>query len=126
MKIAIASDDGKTIASHFGRARGFVLLDIINDKISSGEYLTNTFTGHARGLEGQDHHQDRHGPIMKALEECNVVISHGMGRRIYIELQEAGKEVFITTETDVKSAADLYLRGKLVDRPDLGCDHHHH
>lgn len=125
MKIAVASDDGKTISSHFGRARGFVLMDVTNDIIKSEEYIFNDFTGHARGLEGHDHQHDRHGPILNALKEYNVVISHGMGRRIYMDLQEAGKQVFITPETNVRKAVELYTQGKLVDNPDQGCDHHH-
>ena len=126
MKIAVASDDGKTIASHFGRTRGFILVDILDKKIVSEDYIPNDFTGHARGMEGHDHSHDRHGPILHALKDCSVVISHGMGRRIYIDLQEAGKQVFITPETDAMRAIELYIQGELEDRPDLGCNHHHH
>ena len=126
MKIAVASDDGKTIASHFGRTRGFALVDISDNKIISEEYVINDFTGHARGMEGYDHSYDRHGPILNALKECDVVISHGMGRRIYIDLQEAGKQVFITPETGVRKAVEMFILGELEDRPDLGCNHHHH
>jgi predicted Fe-Mo cluster-binding NifX family protein len=126
MKIAVASDDGKTIASHFGRTRGFVLMNISDKQITTEEYIINDFTGHALGMEGHDHSHDRHGPILHALKECDVVISHGMGRRIYIDLQEAGKQVFITPETEVQKAVELYIQGKLEDRPDLGCNHHNH
>ena len=123
MKIAVVSDDRKTIASHFGRTRGFEIFGIEDGKIGDREYRPNTFTGHARGFEGADHAVDRHGPILAALADCKVVISHGMGRRIYDDLKQADIEVFITDETDVEKAVELYIAGELIDRPELGCDH---
>jgi len=123
MKIAIASDDERTISSHFGQTRGFVVFDVEGKEVKNREYRPNTFTGHARGLEGAGHEIDRHGPILSALSDCKTVISHGMGRRIYDDLKGAGIEAFITDETDVKKALDLYLCGELVDRPEKGCSH---
>jgi predicted Fe-Mo cluster-binding NifX family protein len=123
MKIAVASDDGKTIAGHFGRVRGFVICSIEEGKVKSSEYRPNTFTGHARGLEGADHGIDRHGPILEALSDCRAVISGGMGRRIQEDLARANIEVFVTEHGDVESAVESYLSGRLVNRPDLGCDH---
>ena len=123
MKIAIASDDGKTIASHFGRTRGFVVFEVEQKTVKNREYRPNTFTGHARGLEHAGHEIDRHGPILTALSDCKAVISHGMGRRIYDDLKGAGIEVFITDEIDVDNALDAYINGKLVDKPELSCSH---
>ena len=125
MKIAIASDDGERISSHFGRTKGFVIYEVEGKEIKRREYRSNTFTGHAIGLEGAGHELDRHTPILNALKDCKVVISHGMGRRIYDDLKEIGIEVFVTEETDVSRALHLYLNGKLVDRPEIGCSHKH-
>jgi len=123
MNIAIASNDRVEIASHFGQTRGFVIFDVQDEKIIKKMYRKNTFTGHARGLEGHNHDVDRHGPILEALKDCQVVISMGMGRRIYNDLNQAGIEVFITRECNAKNAAELYLKNELVDNPELGCDH---
>ncbi|MBU1299451.1 MAG: iron-molybdenum cofactor biosynthesis protein [Bacteroidetes bacterium] len=123
MKIAIASDEGRSISSHFGRTKGFVIFDVEGNEIKSREYRNNTFTGHARGLEGAGHNIDRHGPIITALKDCSTVIAHGMGKRIYNDLKEAGINVFITGEVDIEKVIALYLKGELVDKPNLGCDH---
>ncbi|MGB8656289.1 MAG: NifB/NifX family molybdenum-iron cluster-binding protein [Candidatus Zixiibacteriota bacterium] len=125
MKIAIASDDERTISSHFGQTRGFVVFDVEGKEVKNREYRPNTFTGHARGLEGAGHEIDRHGPIISALSDCKAVISHGMGRRIYDDLKRAGIEVFVTDETNVKTASELYLQGKLTDHPERSCSHEH-
>ena len=55
MKIAIASDDRKTISAHFGRTLGFVVFEIEGKEKKAQEYRPNTFTGHALGLEGANH-----------------------------------------------------------------------
>uniref|UniRef100_A0A7C6AA74 Iron-molybdenum cofactor biosynthesis protein n=1 Tax=candidate division WOR-3 bacterium TaxID=2052148 RepID=A0A7C6AA74_UNCW3 len=125
MKIAIASDDEKVVASHFGRTKGFVIFEVEGKAIKNQEYRPNTFTGQARGLEGAGHELDRHTPILNALKDCQVVITHGMGRRIYDDLKRIGIEVFITDETDVNKALKLYLSGELIDRPELGCPPKH-
>ena len=123
MKIAIASDEGKTISSHFGQTRGFVVFEVEGKAVKSREYRPNTFTGHARGLEGAGHESNRHGPILSALSDCKAVISHGMGRRIYDDLKGAGIEALVTDETEVQKAIDLYLSSELIDRPERGCSH---
>jgi predicted Fe-Mo cluster-binding NifX family protein len=129
MKIAIVSDDQKTIASHFGRALGFVIFESENGSITGREYRPNRFTMHVLnpGEEGYgpEHHHS-HGPIIEALRDCSVVISHGMGRRIYDDLRSTGKEVYITSEIDVEAAVKLYLKGDLIDRPEMRCDHSRH
>jgi predicted Fe-Mo cluster-binding NifX family protein len=124
MRIAIASDDAKTIASHFGKTRGFIIYDLAGTAVTSKRYVENTFTGHARGLEGHDHVVDRHGPILQALDGCRAVIAQGMGRRIYDDLRAAGIEAFIVNETDADRALQLFLGNALRDHPDKGCEHH--
>jgi predicted Fe-Mo cluster-binding NifX family protein len=125
MKIAIVSDDEKTIASHFGQAQGFLVFEVDAGEVKHREYRLNTFTGHARGLEGADCGADRHGPIIAALKDCATVISHGMGRRIYDDLRQAGIEAIITDETDAEQALQLFIKGGLKDRPELSCQHDH-
>jgi predicted Fe-Mo cluster-binding NifX family protein len=126
MKIAIVSDDEKTISLHFGRTRGFLIYQVVENKVVEQEYRLNTFTGHASGMAGHGQGMDKHGAIINALKDCQVIISHGMGRRIYDDLCQAGIEVYITEEQDAQKALDLYIQGQLVNRPELGCDHGKH
>lgn len=123
MKIAIASDDEKTISSHFGRTRGFVIFEVENANIMGREYRLNTFTGHARSRIGIEPAVDSQVPILDALADCKAVIAHGMGRKIYDYLKQANIEAFITDETDVRKALELYIGGNLEDKPEQGCEH---
>jgi predicted Fe-Mo cluster-binding NifX family protein len=128
MKFAIASDDGRKIASHFGRTRGFVIFETNGSGIVDRKYIENTFTGHAIGANhqhGQGHGQGTHGAIISALSGCDAVIAHGMGRRIYVDLMQNNIKPYITQETDVDKAAELMMEEALDDDPGRGCQHKH-
>jgi predicted Fe-Mo cluster-binding NifX family protein len=122
-KIAVASDDGVHIAGHLGRTLGFIVYEIDGTEIVNSNYIKNDFTGHARGLSHAGHDVDRHGPVVTALQDCEAVISHGMGRRIYYDLQSAGIKPYIVSESDARRAIDLYIEDVLKDEPERGCDH---
>lgn len=119
MKIAVASNDGNTISSHFGRARGFVIAEVEDGKLKDKRYVPNTFTGHAMGLHHGEAHHHGHAGVLSALADCQVIISHGMGKRLYDDLTRAGKEVYVTDETQVDKAIELYLSGKLRNISEL-------
>ncbi|GAB4333212.1 MAG: NifB/NifX family molybdenum-iron cluster-binding protein [Bacteroidales bacterium] len=136
MKIAVPSDDRIHISGHFGRAKGFLIVQTDRDKIVSKEYVQNTFTGHARGMhhehgDDHDHHHHHHAHghghhshagIFEALGDCEVVIAGGMGRRLYDEFVERNIKVFVTREKDVEEAVRLFLAEQL-DHDSEGCCH---
>lgn len=119
MKIAIASDDGKTLAMHFGRARGFVIVELEGKDIKSMTYIPNTITGHARGKHIEHGHHGSHADIIENLKDVEVVISGGMGRRLFEDLMNAGKKVYVTDVDDVIEAVELFVKGKLLNLDEL-------
>jgi predicted Fe-Mo cluster-binding NifX family protein len=121
MRVAVASDDGKKIARHFGRTRGFLVYDVERSEIRSRRYRKNTFTGHAKDVEPEGDSVDCHSAIIAALKDCEAVISHGMGIRIYEDLRNAGIIAYVVDETDADAALSLYLRNALTDHPEKGC-----
>jgi len=60
MKIAVVSDDERTISSHFGRSKGFIVLEVEGQEIKHREYRPNTFTHHREGEEhrGESQHSE--------------------------------------------------------------------
>jgi predicted Fe-Mo cluster-binding NifX family protein len=124
MKIAVATEDGKTISKHFGRSPYFVIFEIERDRIINTTLRKNTFTGHFK----RDHHEHQHGEhhhgsgdphkhesVAEGLIDCQVVISHGMGRMAWEDLRDRGIEMIVTDETDVESAVNKYISGDLTD-----------
>jgi predicted Fe-Mo cluster-binding NifX family protein len=126
MKIAIPTNNQATISAHFGRSKGFMIYDIENTKITNVEHQENTFTGHAKGRHHEhdhDHHRHSHQGIFTAIGDCKVVIAGGMGQRLYNDFNRRDVQVFVTKETDIKTAVELYLNNSLENNPEKLCHH---
>ncbi len=133
MKIAIPSNDSVNITGHFGRTKGFVICEIDNNKVIKKDYVENTFTGHAKGLhsEGEHgHHEHEHGHhghshagIFNAIGDCQTVIAGGMGRRLYDEFEQKNIKVFVTRETNIDNALNLFLNNELDNNSEKCCNH---
>ena len=122
MKIAISTDEWETISYHFSKTKGFAIFEVVEgNKIKSLEYRPNPFSTSTRGLDTLSHVPERYSPILNIIIDCEVVISHGMEKSIYDHLKRRGIEVYVTNETDVKNALDLYLSCELIDNSDIGC-----
>lgn len=127
MRIAIAADDQKTVAAHFGRCRGFVIADVepATQSIQKKMVLKNTFTNHLRhqsGIADSGPQKDPHAKIMQNLRGCQMVVSHGIGRKFCDDLQQANITPLIT---DLKSIDEVLIactQGELLDHPDALCD----
>lgn len=123
MRIAVATEDGKMISSHFGRSPLFAIYDISEGSFSCVEMRKNTFTDHFRGgheagghtHEAGSHHRhgeghgDGHRGIAEGLGDCGVVISRGMGRRAVEDLKQAGADVYVTAEREVETAVRAWI-----------------
>lgn len=137
MKIAVPTNDGKSIFAHFGRTPGVLIVTVENNQIADKKFIPNDFTGHAQGMyqehehrhNGDSHSQtpgygnSAHAGILNAIGDCNVVIAGGMGRRLYDEFVANNMEVFVTDEKDIDRAVQLYLNRQLDNKEDKCCDH---
>ncbi len=124
MKIAIPTDDRKTISNHFGKTAGFEIVELEGSKIVGSHYMINTVTAHAGGriVEHPGGHHSHEG-IFEALDGCGIVIARGMGRRLYNDLRERDIMVYVTGEEKVMPAVHAYIEGILENDPDKTCDH---
>ncbi len=129
MKIAVVSDDGKTVSQHFGRAPYYVVLTVEDGKVTNKE--TRDKAGHhtAGGHQGpgQQHgpahgfdaaSQATHASMMANITDCQVVIVGGMGWGAQQSLKSAGIETVATDVEDIDEAVKLYLSGALANRMD--------
>jgi predicted Fe-Mo cluster-binding NifX family protein len=126
MRIAVASDDGVSIAGHFGRCAGFIIFDIENEIPRKLDYLANTFGHHSHGECDHQHEGGHHGhdAFADALQDCQVVLCRGMGRRAVMDLEARGIKAVITSqEIDAEGAVKLFVQGKLPATNDSACSH---
>jgi predicted Fe-Mo cluster-binding NifX family protein len=128
MKIAVASDDGVSLAAHTGRCLRLVVFDVGADGASREEDRPNVFTAHALGecsgephVAGGAHHS--HSGLIGALSDCSALITRGLGRRLMGDLNAAGIEVCVCSVDRVDEAAALYAQGKLPRVKGTGCCH---
>ena len=105
MKIAVTSQNRKTITEHAGRCRKFWVFSIENNRIIKEELLELK-------KEQSFHESPHHEP--HPLDSIDVLISGGMGQGLIKRLQRKAIIGLITKESDPKEATELYLKGSLT------------
>jgi predicted Fe-Mo cluster-binding NifX family protein len=132
MKIALITDDGKTISQHFGRAPYYLVITIENSKEVQREmreklghnHFSNQETGephtHAHGQHGFDAaSHDRHTSMAQAISDCQVIICGGMGAGAYESMRQLNIQPVVTQLRGIDEAIQAYIAGSLQDRKDL-------
>lgn len=130
MKIAIVTDDGRTISRHFGRATHYLVVTAedgkplvreLREKLGHQHFGSEEHGQHEHGGDHGAHtgNHDRHVSMVQAIADCQVVICGGMGMGAYESLRQLNITPYVTDETDVDTAVQLFLEGKLVDHTEL-------
>lgn len=122
MKIAITSQNRKTITGHAGKCRRFWIYDVAGTQVVGKNLLE-------LALEQTFHESHGHGA--HPLDGVEAVISTSMGSGMYARLNTKGIVGLVTSETDPDRAVAAYLDGTLVVLPPEAHDHdqhpgHHH
>ena len=126
MKIAVITDDGKTISLHFGRAPYYLVATVEGGQVVNRELRNKP--GHAQfQAEGHEHENDgathgfgpsadsRHGRMAKVISDCEALLCGGMGRGAYESLKGRGVHPVITDILDIDEALTSYINGQIID-----------
>ena len=125
MKIALITDDGKTISQHFGRAPYYLVVTIDEGKVIDRETREkmghDQFSGHGHeeghgehhGLDGGSH--GKHAQMADAISDCQVVICGGMGMGAYESLRRLNIQPVVTDLVEIEQVIQAYIDGKLED-----------
>lgn len=130
MKIAIITEDGKTISQHFGRARHYLVVTIEEGKPTNREMREKL--GHDHFSQGA-HHEERHGEshgshseahgkhasMAETIADCSAVICGGMGMGAYDSMQRLNIKPIVTDLRDIDAAVQAYIDGKLIDHIEM-------
>lgn len=130
MKIAVITEDERTISQHFGRAPYYVVVTIENGQIVARErrdklghaHFSNESHSHLH-QPGEPHgfdpaSQDRHTRMAEAIGDCEVLLCGGMGAGAYASMQQRDIKPLVTDLRSIDEAIQAYLEGRLVDRVD--------
>ena len=114
MKIAITSQNFRTVTSHAGKARRFLVYDLSDPAVPRElERLDLPREMSFHEFRGLDH----------PLFEMDVVITGGAGSGFVRRLATRGIEVVVCGESDPMQAVRDYLSGMV--KPPLAHDHAH-
>jgi predicted Fe-Mo cluster-binding NifX family protein len=146
MKVAVVTDNGETISHHFGRARYYAVFTIENGAVVKQEQIAKP--GHHDHDHGHHHHDDhdhghsnvqmhgddhddheqghgfgrqaaeRHADMFAPVQDCEAVITRGMGRGAYVGLQGIGVKPVVSDIPRVEDAVQAYINGTLTDHPE--------
>lgn len=123
MKIAVASQNRKTVTGHAGKCRKFWIYEINGNQVLDRALLELP-------MEQSFHESGPGAP--HPLDDVNVLISAGMGQGLKFRLKQKGIQALATPETDPDRAVAAWLVGALEELPAEAhehgheLDHHHH
>jgi len=130
MRIAVATDDNKSITGHVGRCLAFAIYDVNGETIEKKEIRENTFTHHR--MEKSQNHERHHGEgqqhghsrLIDGLKDCSVLLFSGGGWRLIEDLEKNNIKPFLTEEADIETAVHKFAKGELVENKNLTCNGH--
>jgi len=120
MKIALTSQNQRTLSGHAGKTTRFVVFEVNNNEIVSKSLIElekdNVLHEHFHGnpAAGYVH------PVL----EMDVIITGSMGPGFPIKMKANGIEAVMTDEKEIDSVISKYLNGTL-NRLQPSAHHHH-
>ena len=104
MKIAVTSQNRKTITEHAGKCRKFWIYEIDDKTVVKKTMLE---------LAKEQSFHESHGAGPHPLDGINVLISGGAGQGLIRRLNNMGIQGLVTAETEPDSAVAHFLNGTL-------------
>ncbi|PHQ26049.1 nitrogen fixation protein [Marinobacter guineae] len=100
MKIAVTSQNRKTVTQHAGRCRKFFIFHIVEGQVAKKELLE---------LPKEQSFRESSSQLPHPLDDIDVLITRGMGSGLAMRLNEKGIESVITEDEDPEKAVRSYL-----------------
>lgn len=129
MKIAVITDDEKTVSQHFGRAPYYMVFSIEESKIVKRERRDKLGHNQFSSIGPEEHNQEHHGlddashgkhaQMAGSISDCQAVICGGMGMGAYESMRRLNILPIVTDLLDIEIAVQAYIDGKLVDHTEL-------
>ena len=108
MRIAFPTNDKENLFKRSGRAKGFLIVDLLEDGFNVVDFRANTHTHNHHHEE--EHHDHSHNEIVDALSDCQVIIVNVVGKHFGRDLQHAGIKIFKTERQDITEAIEDFKK----------------
>lgn len=126
MKIAVITDDGKTISQHFGRAQYYLVATVENGQIVNREMRPKLghshFSNQPHEEEEHGHHHgtdpashNRHMQMSESITDCEALLCRGMGMGAYESIKARNIRPIVTDIASIDEAVVAYANGQIID-----------
>ncbi len=114
-KIAITTDDGETVSSHFGQAGYFKVVLVGEQGKLSSEIRNKPSHQHNQAHHHEDSAAMHPGQAMlELISDCQVLITGGMGEPAYYRALAKNLRVILTGEKQIDQALEKFQNGTLI------------
>ena len=138
MKIAVITNDGKTISRHFGRAQYYLVFELeegvvknkeMREKLGHFHFANQSHlkTDHPQshnhshseghGMDASSH--QKHSQMAETISDCEAIICGGMGMGAYRSMAAFDIKPFVTDKMEIEEAVKEFIQGRLEDKTDL-------
>lgn len=112
-KIAVVTEDGQSISSHFGMAPEYCVYTIEDGRIADEERRAKPHHGQHPDHHSHERHSHNHTDMFAPIADCQVLLCGGMGTPAYQKAQQAGLEVVLTSGA-LPQVVQSYLDGRVI------------
>ncbi len=115
-KVAVATDDGKTVSQDLERAKFFMVLTIERSKHAGRELrLKPRLVLEAADRGGKAHEDGFAREILECVSDCQAVVAGRTSRGVHASVLASGKKIVLTDLFYVDDVQQALARGVLDD-----------
>lgn len=142
MKIAVVTDDEKTISAHFGKAKKYIVFTVESGQVVEEEILAKPKHKHDAGHGGNQHQlieiqepgqlapSQKHGDHFVLIESADVILARGMGQGAFTKLNKRDIQVILTDIKMIDDAVNAVIDHTIIHNAKRLHNHggkaHHH
>lgn len=114
IRVAVATDDGKTISAHPARAKYFEIITISDGKITDRVRITKGIH-HVLNIEGEKSSLNRRNKhIIPPFPGCTHMIARGIGSNAYHRLLRLDINPILTDIHSIDEALTAFISGSII------------
>jgi predicted DNA-binding protein (UPF0251 family)/predicted Fe-Mo cluster-binding NifX family protein len=114
-KIAIPTDDGRTVSAHFGRAPRFMVFTVKKGSVTGREERAKPYHGQpSQAVRGD---LAFHEALVEPILDCAAVLTGGIGWGASESLRAKGLRPVLTDIRDIDEAVGRFIAGTLSEQP---------
>jgi predicted Fe-Mo cluster-binding NifX family protein len=104
MKVAIPSDNQETITKRTGQSKGFMVYDLVDNKITGSEYRENKMDEHDEEAEHS------HAQIIALLNDVDILLVAAIGKHMKKDVENSPIKYQLVQEEKLTQIIDNFLK----------------